>query len=168
MPEEQILSNISSISELRFSPLDESALKVLKQQTYGLATWFALAERMAPVVRSIQCGQQLPLRRIKYNIRTLSQEKHAARWTRLNDLGLESSIFCMVAISGLSSLPTGEFDSLLANVNQYISTQQISLHWVYAEDVKKSLGEINTAPVTAPFLKSKLMWLIAKYNQHTK
>ncbi|KAL4950823.1 hypothetical protein BDW69DRAFT_186967 [Aspergillus filifer] len=152
MSEGYVSSYLGLICQLRFDLRDAKTLEGLKKQASDLATWFAVAEQIATFLDTIQRGEQLPIKRLSWNIKALSSKtENESRWARLNSLGPKLSLFCMVAISRLPSLPDNEFDSLVANVKQYVAKQEISLDWVYAEKIRKVAAR---TPKMAPFFES--------------
>jgi hypothetical protein len=63
----------------------------------------------------------------------------------------------MITINGLASLPSNEFDSLLANIAEYMMTQEISLDWMGTQEIRECLVKLPRVTSTTPFLKSKLL-----------
>ncbi|PKX94822.1 uncharacterized protein P174DRAFT_510753 [Aspergillus novofumigatus IBT 16806] len=115
-----------------------------------------------------QAADWLPVRRITFNIKALSgidrcSDKHdKSCWYRLQELGYAPALFCMIAINGLASLPSNEFNSLLANVAQYMTMQEILLDWMGMQEIRERLVKLPRVTSTTPFLeKMKYIFLNA-------
>jgi hypothetical protein len=140
---------------------DPGTLKSLRLQAQNLAIWLTMVERLEPVASLIRRAERLPIRRITFNIKTLSGHdgRHTKddgnRWTRVQGLGFVPALFCLIAIQGLSSLSNNEYDSLLTNVGQYLTMQDLPPDWICTQEIRECLAKVPRTTQTAQFLESK-------------
>lgn len=80
-----------------------------------------ILRKMDVVSKLIRDGDALPVRRINFNIKKLSEDNKECklRWLALEKLDCPSTIFCALSLPGLMSLPVAQFDWLAQNVQNY-------------------------------------------------
>ncbi|KAL2361144.1 hypothetical protein RJZ56_005984 [Blastomyces dermatitidis] len=138
----------------------EDSFPSLKAKVLHLATQIAALERLEPVARLIREGELLPMRKLNYNIKKLSEDDSKcddhedSRWTCLQKLGCQTAVFCMISFSGLAQLPTEEYDWLLKNVQRYMTVQGLPRNWVAREQIRKVMANAPRRPNTISFLNS--------------
>ncbi|EER41093.1 conserved hypothetical protein [Histoplasma capsulatum H143] len=116
---------------------------------------------------------KLPVRKPSFNIRKLSDvnlraDSHrGSRWTRLQTLGCETAVFCMLAFNGLATLAGEEFEWLLENAQRYMAIQNLPLGWISLEQIRQVMARAPRQPNTLAFLESyhKLEFQIGNTNE---
>jgi hypothetical protein len=108
---------------------------------------------LASVSSLVKKGSDLPVRRISYNIRKLS-EKCKPRWDELLKLDCETIIFSTVAFNGLASLPEEVFSWIVQNLQNYVENRAFPRHWILRDQIRKVLSNIRREDLTKPFLAS--------------
>jgi hypothetical protein len=145
---------------------DEGTLKSLKARMAQLATQVAVLERLEPIARLIRRDEQLPIRKLNFNIKKLSEDdaasdkKEESRWTCLRELGCEQAIFCMICFNGLANLAGDDFEWLVTNVQKHMMTQKLPHRWVTRDQIKKVLARAPWRPNTVLFLESKFFSIL--------
>ncbi|EDN03889.1 predicted protein [Histoplasma mississippiense (nom. inval.)] len=138
----------------------EDSFPSLKAKVLHLATQIAALERLEPVARLIREGELLPMRKLNYNIKKLSEDDSKcddhedSRWTCLQKLGCQTAVFCMISFSGLAQLPAEEYDWLLKNVQRYMRGQGLPRNWVAREQIRKVMANAPRRPNAISFLNS--------------
>ena len=139
---------------------DQSTLSALKAKVSELATQLSVLERLEPTSRLIRRRGQLPVRKLSFNIRKLSDVNlrtdsyRRSRWTRLQTLGCETAVFCMLAFNGLATLAGEEFEWLLENAQRYMAIQNLPLGWISLEQIRQVMARAPRQPNTIAFLES--------------
>lgn len=124
----------------------QSTLKKLTDEVPLLAT-------LASLSRRVQNGAELPIRRINYNIKKLSEDCKP-RWDRMMQLSCETLVFFMMAFNGLASLPDEDFSWLMANLQQYVEMRAFPRHWTQREQIRKVVSKTPRKINTRMFLES--------------
>lgn len=153
---------LDSISHITFHLRDDDqdTLKTLKAKMLELTTQISVLEKLEPVARLIRRREPLPLRKLSFNIRKLSDSnsktdsRGESRWARLQSLGCEAAVFCMVTFNGLSTLAGEEFEWLLGNVRRYMAVQSLPCGWIASEQIRQVMARVPRQPNTLPFLES--------------
>ncbi|OJD20609.1 hypothetical protein ACJ73_08056 [Blastomyces percursus] len=122
---------LDSISHITFHLRDDDqdTLKTLKAKMLELTTQLSVLEKLEPVATLIRSREPLPVRKLSFNIKKLSDSnlktdsRGESRWARLQSLGCEAAVFCMVTFNGLSTLAGEEFEWLLGNASNGTGTK---------------------------------------------
>lgn len=140
---------------------DQGTLKALKTKMSELGTQLSVLEKLEPTTRLIHHKKQLPVRKLSFNIRKLSESNlktasnGESRWTRLQNLECETAVFCMIAFSGLAILAGDEFEWLLENMQRYLAIQSLPCGWIASEQIRQVMARALRQSNTIPFLESK-------------
>ncbi|KAL2365369.1 hypothetical protein RJZ56_001750 [Blastomyces dermatitidis] len=117
-------------------------------------------EKLEPIIRLIRRGKQLPVRKLSFNIRKLSDgnpktgSHDEPRWARLQNLGCETAVLCMIAFNSLATLAGDEFEWLLENVQRYLAIQSLPCGWIASEQIRQVMARALRQPNTLSFLES--------------
>ncbi|PGH16002.1 hypothetical protein AJ80_05345 [Polytolypa hystricis UAMH7299] len=131
-----------------------------KNKASYLATQAIVLERLGPVAGLIRRGENLPLRKLSYNLKKLSEDnaesngQRGSRWADLQRLSCPTAIFCMISCSALAQSPTGEYNWLLNNVEKYLAGQHLPQNWVVRVQIRKVLANLPRQPNAISFLDS--------------
>jgi hypothetical protein len=158
----QLIHELDIISHVSFHIRDDDqdTLKALKARASELATQLSVLERLEPTSRLIRLGKPLPMRKLSFNIRKLSDanlktdSQGESRWTRLQSVGCEAAIFCMLAFNGLATLAGDEFEWLLENVQRYMAVQYLPFGWISSDQIRQVMARVPRQPNILPFLES--------------
>ncbi|KAL2380541.1 hypothetical protein RJZ90_004515 [Blastomyces dermatitidis] len=116
-------------------------------------------EKLEPIIRLIRRGKQLPVRKLSFNIRKLSDgnpktgSHDEPRWARLQNLGCETAVLCMIAFNSLATLAGDEFEWLLENVQRYLAIQSLPCGWIASEQIRQVMARALRQPNTLSFLE---------------
>jgi hypothetical protein len=109
----------------------------------------------------VKQGADLPVRRISYNVRKLSEECNP-RWNELIKLNCESIIFFTIAFNGLASLPDDVFSWLVQNLQNYVQSRAFPPHWILRDQIRKVVSNTprkeNTKPFLAKYTAEEMKW----------
>lgn len=121
-------------------------------------------EKLDAVSKLIREGSALPVRRINFNIKKLSEdnEECKARWLTLEMLDCPSIIFCTLSLSGLMSLPLGQFDWLAHYVQGYVKEQNLPPDWIARDQIRKAIANTPRRRSTQSFLQRRFVPLAKK------
>ncbi|KAK2752221.1 hypothetical protein FQN54_008153 [Arachnomyces sp. PD_36] len=132
---------------------DEATFEALNAKASYLAMQVGVLGKLKPIAQLIRRGETLPIRKLNFNIKKLSDEdaKGSAhgesRWASIQKTGCQTAIFCMVSFSGLASLRSEEFSWLLRNAEKYMETQQLPSGWLAREQIRKVLASYHKLEV---------------------
>lgn len=161
---DNILKDLQSIADAVFHIHNDrnSALKQLEASASRFAAQVAVIAKLEPVAALIRDGENLPIRKLNYNIKRLSDDDSKknpnsdSRWAKLQKLGCETAIYCMISLPGLATIPVLEYEWLLEYVRKYMEAQRLPLGWVAREQIRKVLANTLRCTNTAPFLEGTL------------
>ncbi|EED20492.1 hypothetical protein TSTA_037120 [Talaromyces stipitatus ATCC 10500] len=135
--------------------IDDQLCSTLQSKLAALGDQIPILQRLASYSKLVKQGSDLPVRRINYNIKKLS-ESCKPRWNEILKLNCEAIIFFMIAFNGLSSLPDQEFSWLARNLENYVEKRAFPAHWILREQIRKVVSNTPRKDNTKAFL--------AKYN----
>jgi hypothetical protein len=140
-----------SLSQLEH--IDDQLSLTLRSRLTALADQIPLLKTLASISSLVKQGADLPVRRISYNIRKLS-ENCKPRWDELLKLNCETIIFFTIAFNGLASLPEEAFSWLVQNLQGYVENRAFPRRWILRDQIRKVLSNIPRKDITMPFLAS--------------
>ncbi|KAE8440876.1 hypothetical protein EG329_006363 [Mollisiaceae sp. DMI_Dod_QoI] len=142
-----------NISELRDVP--DSLFEEWQRKISDHLAQVGILRKLDAVSKLIREGSALPVRRINFNIKQLSEdnEECKVRWLALEKLDCPSIIFCTLSLSGLMSLPLGQFDWLAQYVQGYVKEQNFPPDWIARDQIRKALANTPRRHSTQSFLQ---------------
>ncbi|KAH8595129.1 hypothetical protein B0O99DRAFT_672318 [Bisporella sp. PMI_857] len=148
---DDISKAIHSVRDVMDSVFDELLTKVSK-----LLVQTEIQKGLNEIARTIREGSVLPVRRINYNIKKLSEdgEAYQIRWSALQKLNCPEIIFSTMAFAGLVSLPDKHFEYLVENVPNYIEAQELPDEWIARDQIRKVVAATPRRESTQLFLQS--------------
>lgn len=100
--------NLDEIEERIFElrDIDDTLCKELGAKICNLSTQIVVQRGFVEIVRLVRQGKPLPVRRINFNIKKLSEsnERADSRWSRLQNLDFQTLVFCALSFAGLVSM----------------------------------------------------------------
>ncbi|OAT12062.1 hypothetical protein BDBG_07457 [Blastomyces gilchristii SLH14081] len=135
-------------------------LNTINHASFHLHDNDQVLEKLEPIIRLIRRGKQLPVRKLSFNIRKLSDgnpktgSHDEPRWARLQNLGCETAVLCMIAFNSLATLAGDEFEWLLENVQRYLAIQSLPCGWIASEQIRQVMARALRQPNTLSFLES--------------
>lgn len=149
---DDISKTICSLRDVGDSVFDELLTKVSK-----LLVQVEIQKSLNEIARTIRDGGALPVRRINYNIKKLSEDSEACqiRWSALQKLNCPEIIFSTMAFAGLVSLPDKQFEYLVENVPNYIKVQELPGEWIARDQIRKVVASTPRRERTQSFLQGK-------------
>ncbi|KAH8797831.1 hypothetical protein F5884DRAFT_814441 [Xylogone sp. PMI_703] len=145
-----ICENISGLRDVPESLFEEWHLRILDHLAQ-----VRILRKLDEVSKLIREAAALPVRRINFNIKKLSEdhEECKARWLALERLDCPSIIFCTLSLSGLMSLPLRQFDWLAQNVQSYVEKQKFRPNWIARDQIRKALASTPRRQSTQSLLQ---------------
>ncbi|KAH8758811.1 hypothetical protein BGZ57DRAFT_619464 [Hyaloscypha finlandica] len=149
---DDISKTICSLRDVEDSVFDELHLKVSK-----LLVQVETPKGLNEIARTIRDGSALPVRRINYNIKKLSDNDEACqiRWSAMQKLNCPQIIFSTMAFPGLASLADEQFEYLVENLPNYIEAQELPCDWIARDQVRKVVAGTPRRESTQPFLQGE-------------
>ncbi|KAE8383894.1 hypothetical protein BDV26DRAFT_299327 [Aspergillus bertholletiae] len=123
-------------SLLHLENIDDQLCSELLSRLRSVADQVPIVMQLASTSRLVKKGAELPVRRINYNIKKLSDDCKP-RWDELLKLNCETLIFFTLAFNGLVSLPDDEFNWLIQNLQYYVNRQGFLLSKTPRKDSTK-------------------------------
>ena len=158
----QKLDDISqTICNLR--DVGDSVFDVLHTKVSKLLVQVEIQRSLNEIARTIRDGSALPVRRINYNIKKLSEDNEACqiRWTALRKLKCPEIIFSTMAFAGLISLHDKQFEYLVENVPNYIEIQELPRDWIARDQIRKVVASTPRRENTQPFLQGEFRFTLS-------
>lgn len=154
---DDISKTICSLRDVGDSVFDKLYLKVSK-----LLVQVEIQKGLNEIARIIRDGSALPVRRINYNIKKLSDKNEACqiRWSGLRKLNCPQIIFSTMAFAGLASLADEQFEYLVENVPNYIEVQELPRDWIARDQIRKVIAGTPRRESTQPFLQRELYFAL--------
>lgn len=138
---------------LQLEDINDQLTLTLQSRLTTLADQVPILKRLASISNLVKQGADLPVRRINYNIRKLSEDCKP-RWDELLKLNCETIIFLTIAFNGLGSLPDEEFSWLVQNIENYVQNRAFPSHWILRDQIRKVVSKTQRKNNTKPFLAS--------------
>jgi len=147
---EEICENISRLRDVPDSLFEEWHLKISDHLSQ-----VGNLRKLDVVSKLIREAGALPVRRINFNIKKLSEdnEECKVRWLALERLDCPSIIFCTLSLSGLMSLPLRQFDWLAKHVQSYVEQQEFPPDWITRDQIRKAFASTPRRQSTLSFLR---------------
>jgi hypothetical protein len=139
---------------LQLEFIDNQLGSTVQSRLTALADQVPILRRLASVSSLVKQGADLPVRRISYNVRKLSEECNP-RWNELIKLNCETIIFFTIAFNGLASLPDDVFSWLVQNLQNYVQSRAFPPHWILRDQIRKVVSNTPRKENTKPFLASQ-------------
>jgi hypothetical protein len=139
---------------LQLEFIDNQLGSTVQSRLTALADQVPILRRLASVSSLVKQGADLPVRRISYNVRKLSEECNP-RWNELIKLNCETIIFFAIAFNGLASLPDDVFSWLVQNLQNYVQSRAFPPHWILRDQIRKVVSNTPRKENTKPFLASQ-------------
>lgn len=134
--------------------IDDQLSSTLQSRLAALSDQIPMLQRLASYSKLVKERSDLPVRRINYNIKKLS-ENCKTRWNEVLKLNCETFIFVMIAFNGLSSLPDKEFSWLVQNLEKYVGKRAFPTHWILREQIRRVVSKTPRNDNTKAFLASQ-------------
>lgn len=149
----QTISNLRDVEDSFFDELHTKLSKLLVQ--------VEIQRNLNGIARTIRDGSPLPVRRINYNIKKLSEENEVCqiRWSALQKLKCPEIIFSMMAFTGLNSLHDKQFEYLVENVSNYIEIQELPRDWIARDQIKRVVANTPRRQNTQSFIQGELRFI---------
>lgn len=138
---------------LQLEDLDEQFTLTLQSRLTTLADQVPILRRLASISNLVKKGADLPVRRINYNVRKLSEDCKP-RWNEVLKLNCETVLFLTIAFNGLGSLPQEEFSWLVHNTEDYVENRAFPAHWILRGQIRKVVSKMQRTENTKPLLAS--------------
>ena len=158
---DDVSQTICSLRDVGDNVFDQLRTKVSK-----LLVQVEIQKGLNEIARSIRAEDPLPVRRINYNIKKLSEDSKAGqvRWSALQELSCSEIIFSTMSFPGLITLPDNQFEYLVDNVPNYINVQDLSPDWIARDQIRKVVASTPRRESTLPFLQGELRFTIFNYD----
>lgn len=157
MPHE-ISLKLDEISKRVFelNDIDHVLSKELSVRASNLSAQIAVQRGLDEIVKLVREEKPLPVRRIGFNIKKLSDgtEKSQSRWLELQKLDFTTLIFCTLSFSGLSTLPHEQFNWLLDNAQCYLEARDLPPTWIATDQIRKVITNTPRQENTRAFLEN--------------
>jgi hypothetical protein len=131
----------------------------LRTKVSSLASQIAVQAGFAEVGSLIRNKKPLPVRRMGFNLKKLSEKSDNLRWSQLQTLDFRTLIFCTLSFSALSSMPSEQFSWLVCNATHYTQVQAFPQAWIATDQIRKVIANTPRLECTKDFWKSKLLML---------
>jgi hypothetical protein len=148
----QKLDQISTLV-LEHYDLDFAALST---KISDLSSQIAVQASFDGIGRLIREQKPVPVRRIGFNIKKLSENP---RWSQLQTLDFRTLIFCTLAFPALSSMPSEQFNWLVKHAERYTQVQAFSPAWIATDQIRKVIANTPRLKCTDEFWNSKPLML---------
>lgn len=151
----QTICNLRDVGDSVFDELQAEVSKLLVQ--------VEVQRSLNEIARTIRDGSALPVRRINYNIKKLSEDDEACqiRWSALRKLKCPEIIFSTMAFAGLVSLHDKQFEYLVENVPNYIGVQELPRDWIARDQIRKVVASTPRRENTQHFLQGELRFKLS-------
>ncbi|PVH70483.1 hypothetical protein DL98DRAFT_540816 [Cadophora sp. DSE1049] len=150
----QKLDDISQ-SILKLRDVGDNIFDELHAKISKLLALVELQKKLDELARAIREGTVLPVRRINYNIKKLSEDDEACqiRWSPLQKLSCPAIVFSTMAFNGLISLPDKQYECLVENVQKYIEVQELPCDWIARDQIRRVVAGTPRREGTQSFLQ---------------
>jgi len=150
---DDISQSILKLRDVGDTVFDELHAKISK-----LLILVEIQKKLNEIARAIREGNALPVRRINYNIKKLSENDEACqiRWSALRELTCSAIVFSTMAFNGLISLPDKQYECLVENVQKYIEVQELPCDWIARDQIRRVVAGTPRREGTQPFLQGKI------------
>lgn len=148
---DDISKTIHNLRDVEDNVFDELHTKISK-----LLAQVEVQKGLNEIARIIRDESVLPVRRINYNIKKLSEDSEAGqiRWSALQKLNSPEIIFSTMAFAGLISLPDKHFECLVENVPDYVEVQKLPRAWIARDQIKRVVASTPRRENTQSFLQN--------------
>lgn len=157
---QKLFQSLDEISESMYNchDINDATTEGLWARISSLSTQIAMRKGLDDAVKLVQLQNPLPVRRIGFNIKKLSEvdQQQGSRWSQLQELDIEDLIFCTLSFTGLLTLPSEQFHWLVQNVHRYLRAQSLPHGWIARDQIRKVLANIPRGMNTKSFLESLL------------
>jgi hypothetical protein len=153
----QKLDDISE-SILKLRDVGDTVFDELHTKISKLLALVEIQKKLNEIARAIREGSALPVRRINYNIKKLSENDEACqiRWSALRKLNCPAIVFSTMAFNGLISLPDKQFECLAENVQKYVEVQELPCEWIARDQIRRVVASTPRREGTQSFLQSEI------------
>jgi hypothetical protein len=138
---QKICKEMDEIMEriLKIHDIDDVRFQELCDKVATMSTQIAVQKCCDDILKLVEKGEALPVRRISFNIKKLSDgcEQSEPRWQRLQTLQFNGLILCMLSFPGLVSLPSDQFNWLIDNTDRYLQAQGFSTNFIEIDQIRK-------------------------------
>jgi hypothetical protein len=150
-----IMKQVETLGQnlLKLQDIDEQLAISLQKGLSSLADQVPLLITLDSVSQLVKKDTDLPIRRINYNIKKISEECKS-RWIDLLKLDCESLIFCMISFNGLASLPDSDFNWLVQKIQDYVKNRNFPRYWILRDQVRKAVANTPRRDNTKQFIES--------------
>jgi hypothetical protein len=131
----------------------------LSTKISSLASQIAVQAGFAEVGSLIRKKKPVPVRRMGFNLKKLSENPDNPRWSQLQTLDFRTLIFCTLSFSAISSMPSEQFTWLVRNATHYTQVQAFPQAWIATDQIRKVIANTPRLECTKDFWKSKLLML---------
>jgi hypothetical protein len=156
----EICQKLDDISErlLEFRNFDNALAKELSVKVSNLLTQITVQKGFDEIARLVREEKTLPVRRISFNIKKLSEssEQSESRWSKLQKLNFQTLIFCTLSFAGLMSMQPELFGWLVEYAQRYLRAQALPRNWVTRDQIRKVIANTPRRENTKAFLESLL------------
>jgi hypothetical protein len=165
----QKLDDISQ-SILKLRDVGDNIFDELHAKISKLLALVELQKKLDELARAIREGTVLPVRRINYNIKKLSEDDEACqiRWSPLQKLSCPAIVFSTMAFNGLISLPDKQYECLMENVQKYIEVQELPCDWIARDQIRRVVAGTPRREGTQSFLQGKICFTLFQKRALTK
>ncbi|PVH68184.1 hypothetical protein DL98DRAFT_233995 [Cadophora sp. DSE1049] len=148
---DDIRQTILKLRDVPDTVFDELHAKISK-----LLALVEIQKKLSEISRPIREQTTLPVRRINYNIKKLTEddEECKIRWSKMRMLNCSAIIFSTMAFNGLISLPDKQYECLVENVQDYVEVQELPCQWITRDQIRRVVANTPRCESTKSFLQS--------------
>jgi hypothetical protein len=151
----QKLDQISTLV-LELCDIDFAALST---KISDLSSQIAVQAGFDEMARLIRKQEPVPVRRMGFNLKKLSQDPDNLRWSQLQTLDFRTMIFCTLSFPALASMPSEQFSWLVNHAERYTQLQTFPSAWIATDQIRKVIANTPRLECTREFWKSKPLTL---------
>jgi hypothetical protein len=151
----QKLDQISTLV-LELCDIDFAALST---KILDLSSQIAVQAGFDEMARLIRKQEPVPVRRMGFNLKKLSQDPDNLRWSQLQTLDFRTMIFCTLSFPALASMPSEQFSWLVNHAERYTQLQTFPSAWIATDQIRKVIANTPRLECTREFWKSKPLTL---------
>lgn len=147
----QQLDEISTLM-LGLCDIDSTALST---KISGLCFQITIQAGFDEIGRLIRKQKPVPVRRMGFNLKKLSENSDSLRWSQLQTLDFRTLIFCTLSFPALALMQNEQFDWLVNHAEDYTQAQAFPPAWMATDQIRKAIAKTPRLECTREFWNSK-------------